>query len=133
EYRIAVDVRIATDAPVDLTLALISSILTSLTFFGVLWSVGGSITIPLFGAALTIPGYLVFGVIIYSTGVTAAMIFFGHHLTGIIESSNQAEAELRAAADAFRASADKTQAGPIADMKQTLEKKLQAVLRWWRE
>ena len=37
EYRIAVDVRIATDAPIDLALAFFSSIVTAITFFGVLW------------------------------------------------------------------------------------------------
>lgn len=131
EYRIAVDVRIATDAPVDLTLAFFSSILTSLTFFGVLWSVGGDITVPLFGHAVTIPSYLVFGVVIYSIVVTALMIGFGHHLTGVIERSNQAEAELRASIDAFRESGGA--AKPTEELRQTLQMKLQAVIRWWRE
>jgi vitamin B12/bleomycin/antimicrobial peptide transport system ATP-binding/permease protein len=101
EYRIAVDARIATDAPVDLALALFSSIVTSITFFGVLWTVGGNIDIPLFGVAVTIPGYLVFAVIIYSGIVTTLMILFGHHLTAVSERTNQTEAEFRAAVDAF--------------------------------
>ncbi len=49
EYRIVVDVRIATDAPIDLALAFFSSMITSITFFGVLWSIGGASTSPLFG------------------------------------------------------------------------------------
>ena len=133
EYRIAVDVRIATDAPVDLTLALFSSVLTSFTFFGVLWSIGGSVDVPAFGTVITIPGYLVFGVIIYSTAVTALMIFFGHHLTGVIERSNQAEAELRAAVDAFREANGQSKRPPTTTLRQTLQLKLQAVLLWWRE
>ncbi len=134
EYRIVVDIRIATDAPVDLTLAFLSSILTSLAFFGVLWSVGGSITFPLFGVSLTVPGYLVFGVVIYSGAVSALMVVFGHHMTSVIERMNQSEAEFRAAADAFRAEAE----GAIAktsetDKRETLQLKLQATLLWWRE
>jgi hypothetical protein len=101
EYRISADVRIATDAPIDLSLAFFSSIVTALTFFGVLWTIGGSIDVTVFGRPVTIPGYLVFGVILYSGMVTSLMIIFGHHLTSVIERSNQAEAEFRAAADTF--------------------------------
>ena len=41
EYRIAEDVRIATDAPVDFALGLVSSLLTAIIFIQVLWNVGG--------------------------------------------------------------------------------------------
>lgn len=134
EYRIAVDVRISTDAPIDLTLAFFSSILTSLTFFGVLWTVGGSLDVTVFGTAITIPGYLVIGVIIYSSAISALMILVGHHLTGIIERTNQSEAEFRASIDSFREEDPKS-----ADKKTDSEKRrslwlsLQAVLLWWRE
>ena len=99
-----------------------------------LWSIGGGITIAPFGWTLTIPGYLVFGVIVYSSVVSALMIFFGHHLTGVIERMNQSEAEFRAAADAFRAGNDNAEAkSGDAEMRQTLQLKLQATLLWWRE
>src|SRR6516164_7156697 len=81
EYRIAVDVRIATDAPIDL-----------------------------------------------------ALVFFGHHLTGVIERTNQAEAEFRAAVDAFREEGEHlTPRSSDIDKRQILQLKLQAVLLWWRE
>jgi ABC-type uncharacterized transport system fused permease/ATPase subunit len=134
EYRIVVDIRIATDAPIDLALAFFSSILTAITFFSVLWSIGGSIDIVLFGATVTIPGYLVFGVIIYSSVVSALMVVFGHHLTGVIERMNQSEAEFRAAADAFRDENEHVEAKTSdIDKRQTLQLKLQAALLWWRE
>jgi len=130
EYRIVVDIRVATDAPVDLALAFFSSIVTSITFFGVLWKVGGGIEIDLFGWALWMPGYLVFGVIAYSGAISALMIFFGHHLTGTIERMNQSEAEFRAAADAFRSE----EAGKTSDAekRRTVQVKLRAVLLWWK-
>ena len=62
EYRISEDVRIATDAPIDLVLAFLASVLTAITFLSVLWSVGGSLTFDAFGRSWTIPGYLVIGV-----------------------------------------------------------------------
>jgi vitamin B12/bleomycin/antimicrobial peptide transport system ATP-binding/permease protein len=130
EYRIVVDIRVATDAPIDLSLAFLSSILTSLTFFGVLWSIGGSITIAPFGAPITIPGYLVFGVIIYSGMVSGLMLLFGYHLTSVIERMNQSEAEFRAAADAFQGANTQTS---DSDKRHTVQLKLHAVLLWWRE
>jgi len=133
EYRIVVDIRIATDAPIDLALAFFSSIITSITFFSVLWSIGGGIDIALFGLSIRIPGYLVFGVIIYSGVVSALMAFFGHHLTGIIERMNQSEAEFRAAADAFRLGNEYEPKTSDADKRQTVQLKLRAALLWWRE
>lgn len=134
EYRIAVDVRIATDSPVDMVLALFSSVLTAMTFFSVLWTIGGGIDFVLIGLRITIPGYLVFGVIVYSGAMSALMIFFGHHLTSVIERTNQAEAEFRAAVDDFRevSKQPEVMSGNI-DKRQALQLKLQAVLLWWRE
>jgi putative ATP-binding cassette transporter len=41
EYRLAEDTRVATDAPIDLALGLLASLLNAITFLSVLWSVGG--------------------------------------------------------------------------------------------
>ena len=135
EYRIAVDIRMSTDAPVDMALALLSSFLTAITFFGVLWSVGGSIEIVLFGHAVTIPGYLVLGVIAYSSIMSGLMLLMGRNLTNIIERTNQSEAEFRAAADAFGQmnGHDEGRTDNVEDKQRTLWLRLQAVLIWWRE
>ncbi len=132
EYRIAVDIRVATDAPIDLSLAFFSSVLTAIAFFGVLWTVGGSIDVTLFSHTLTIPAYLVLGVIIYSGAMSALMIVFGHHLTGVIESMNQSEAEFRAAADAF--SEEHLENGTNhAEKRDVLWHRLRIVLVRWRK
>ena len=104
EYRITEDVRIATDPPVDLVLGFFASVLTAIVFLGVLWSVGGSFDVQAFGTTWTIPGYLVVSVVIYSTVFSGAMLMVARPLTGVIESKNQAEAELRAAVDHLRQS-----------------------------
>ena len=89
----------------------------------------------MFGSAVTIPGYLVFGAIIYSGVVSSLMVLFGHHLSGVIERTNQSEAEFRAAVDCLSrtATGKREDAQGVADKKQTLQLKLQAVLLWWRE
>ena len=102
EYRIAEDVRIATDAPVDFALGVISSVLTAIIFVQVLWQVGGPITFTWWGYELWIPGYLVISVAVYSGLVTSAMIWVGWPLTRVIQSKDQAEAELITAAHLLR-------------------------------
>jgi ABC-type uncharacterized transport system fused permease/ATPase subunit len=134
EYRIAVDMRIATDAPIDLSLAFVASVLTAVTFFGVLWQVGGSLDLNMFGYTVTIPGYLVIGVIVYSGIMSALMMFIGRNLTGVIERTNQSEAEFRAAVDSFRD--EQSQEGPKlvnGGKRDVLWLRFQAVLLWWRE
>jgi ABC-type uncharacterized transport system fused permease/ATPase subunit len=73
-------------------------------------------------------------VILYSGLVSALMLFFGHHLTGVIERMNQSEAEFRAAADAFREAGQNRQA-VVSDTnkRESVQLKLQAALLWWRE
>jgi putative ATP-binding cassette transporter len=57
EYRVAEDLRVAVEAPVDFAVGLLHAVLSALTFIGVLWFIGGSLTIP--GTSVTIPGFLV--------------------------------------------------------------------------
>ena len=94
EYRIAEDVRIATDAPVDFALGVLSSLLTAIIFIQVLWNIGGDAAFTLFGYRLWIPGYSVGSVIIYSGIVTTAMLLVGSPLMKVIQIKNQTEAEL---------------------------------------
>ena len=58
EGRLTDDMRIATEAPVDLATGILNAFLISATFIGVLWSVGGDLTIGVGGAQWHIPGYL---------------------------------------------------------------------------
>ena len=102
EYRMAEDVRIATDAPIDFALGLVSSLLTAIIFIQILWNVGGEARFSVFDHAFWIPGYLVVSVAAYSGIVTTAMVLLGSPLTRVIQVKNQAEAELITAAHRLR-------------------------------
>ena len=108
EYRIAEDARVATDLPIDLTLGLVASSLTAITFIGVLWSVGGGLDINLFGLNVAIPGYLVISVVVYSMLMTAAMMLIAHHLTRVMQDNKRAEADLRSVGAHLRESGEGT-------------------------
>lgn len=96
EYRIAEDGRLATDLPVDLILGLLASVLAAATFIGVLWVVGGNLSIEAASLAVTIPGYLVVAVVVYSIVVATTTILIGRRLTHVLEENKRAEAQLRA-------------------------------------
>jgi putative ATP-binding cassette transporter len=95
EYRIAEDARLATDAPIDLMVGLLASVLTAGTFVVVLWNVGGALDIAVLGLELTIPGYLVVAAVAYATLTTGTLMLVGRRMIGVIESKNQAESELK--------------------------------------
>jgi putative ATP-binding cassette transporter len=97
EARIADDIRIATEQPVDFAVGILSAVLTSVTFMGVLWSVGGSLTIGLGGSTFYIPGYLVIAVVIYCIVISGLMMVIARSFVPTAETKNQTEAEFRAA------------------------------------
>ena len=102
EYRIAEDARVATDAPIDFVLGLLSSLLTAIIFIQILWNVGGDFVMTAFGYTVWIPGYLVVSVVLYSGLVTGAMLFVGAPLVKVIRGKDQTEAELITAAHSLR-------------------------------
>jgi putative ATP-binding cassette transporter len=95
EYRITEDARLATDAPIDLAVGLLSSLLVAGTFVTVLWNVGGSLEINIWQGTLAIPGYLVIASILYSAATTLGMMAIGHNMVDVIEHKNQAEADFK--------------------------------------
>lgn len=133
EYRIAEDARVATDAPIDFALGLLSSVLTAGIFIQVLWEIGGDATFVLFGNQVWIPSYLVVGVVVYSGVVTAAMLIVGSPLVKVVQIKNQAEAELITAANLLRDVGEGVlpeTGGP--EIKRGVSRALRKVLAQWR-
>ena len=95
EYRIAEDLRIATDSPVDFVAGVTSAFLSATTFIVVLWTIGGALTIPVAGSTVTIPGFLVIAAVIYAAIASGSIMTIGRSFVQISEGKNQAEAEFR--------------------------------------
>lgn len=133
EFRIAEDGRVATDLPVDLTLGLLSSALTFITFVGVLWSVGDGLQLRLNGVSFAIPGYLVFACIIYSMLLALAMWLIARHLTEVMQDNKRTEAELRSIGTHLRESGERsTSLGGVGDGRAHIGKALGSVIEVWR-
>ena len=95
EYRIAEDLRIATDSPVDFIAGVTSALLSAATFIIVLWTIGGALTVPIGGYPVTIPGFLVIAAVLYAAIASGSILLIGRRFVQISEEKNQAEAEYR--------------------------------------
>jgi vitamin B12/bleomycin/antimicrobial peptide transport system ATP-binding/permease protein len=95
EFRIADDTRLAIEPLVDFIIGLTNAVLAAVAFIGVLWVVGGSLTMSWFGPTITIPGYMVFAAVIYAALTSFAMVTIGRPLIRRVEAKNTGEARLR--------------------------------------
>ena len=134
EYRIAEDVRISTEAPIDFAVGLLSAILSAATFIGVLWVVGGDITFNFLGRSVTIPGFLVIAAVGYAVLASGSMAIIGRRYIQASEAKSQREAELRYALTRLRENGESIAliAGEDEE-KAGLDLALSSVMRRWRE
>ncbi|MGJ4890296.1 ABC transporter ATP-binding protein/permease [Bradyrhizobium sp. HKCCYLRH3099] len=95
EYRIAEDLRIAADSPVDFVAGVTSALLSAATFIVVLWTIGGALTLHLGGTEITIPGFLVIAAIVYAAIASGSIMTIGRRFVQVSEDKNQAEADFR--------------------------------------
>jgi ABC-type uncharacterized transport system, permease and ATPase components len=132
EYRIAEDARVATEAPIDLALGLLTSLLTAATFIRVLWTIGDVLFVNAFGLTIAIPRFLVIAVIVYSILLTTATIVIGRHFTRVIEGKNRAEAELRSIGSHLRETSEGTALpdGKIDGRRRAVLALDQVIARW---
>jgi vitamin B12/bleomycin/antimicrobial peptide transport system ATP-binding/permease protein len=96
EYRIADDVRLAVEPLVDFVTGLLSAVITAITFAAVLWTVAGSISVPMGGSTVTIPAYMVLAALIYAIVASGSAYLVGKPLVERVGAKNEAEAQLRA-------------------------------------
>ena len=129
EYRIADDVRLATEPLVDFSIGLTNALLAAVAYISILWVVAGAITIE---GAGTIPGYMVIASIIYSTLTSLAMFFVGRPLIARVEAKNAGEARLRYELTRVRDSAENIALiGGDDDERANLEKTFGDLARRW--
>src|ERR1700760_18011 len=77
EYRIAEDLRIATDSPVDFIAGVTSALLSASTFIVVLWTIGGALAVTVAGSTMSIPGFLVIAAVIYAAIASGSILTIG--------------------------------------------------------
>ncbi|MBV9261991.1 MAG: ABC transporter ATP-binding protein/permease, partial [Pseudolabrys sp.] len=134
EYRIAEDLRVATDAPVDFAVGVTQAGLSALTFIAVLWTIAGALTIPLGGYSITIPGFLVVAAVLYATIASGLMMKVGRHFVSSSAAKNQAEADYRYVLTRVRENGESIAIlGGEKEERAGVDRSLVGVLRAWRD
>ncbi|MCF2523577.1 ABC transporter ATP-binding protein/permease [Bradyrhizobium sp. G127] len=132
EYRIAEDLRVATDAPVDFAAGVTQAFLSAATFIVVLWTIGGAMTLSVGSATVTIPGFLVVAAVIYAAVASGSMIVIGRHFVSVSEAKNQAEAEYRYTLTRVRENGESIALlGGEEEERSGIDKSFTGVLRQW--
>jgi vitamin B12/bleomycin/antimicrobial peptide transport system ATP-binding/permease protein len=132
EARISQDARVATDPPVDFAVGIFYSMVTAVTFIGVLWVVGGNLAVDLAGVPVFIPGYLVLAAIVYSILASVAMVTIARRFVAVSEATNQTEAEFRYALTRLSDNGESIALlGGEKEEQEGLRKSLGSVLHQW--
>jgi vitamin B12/bleomycin/antimicrobial peptide transport system ATP-binding/permease protein len=128
EARITEDSRISIELLVDFSLGVLNALLAAISFIGILWIVGGSLTV----AGYSIPGYMVFACILYSSITTLSMFLLGRPLVHHVEEKAAGEAQLRYELTRVKDNAENiAMTGGDNDERKRLDVTLSDVVQRW--
>jgi len=135
EHRIAEDARVTVEPIVDLVIGFLTATVTFIAFVGILWNLGGSITI----AGVDLPGFMVLGAIAYALSVSLLMMVVGSSYAQRVRDRSEAEAQLRYELTHLRENAESIalvhgeqgqQASLVVRLARVAEAWRQYALRW---
>jgi putative ATP-binding cassette transporter len=95
DQRITDDVKLFVDATLNLGVGLLSAIVTLASFVIILWGLSAEAPLHIFGNAFDIPGYLVWGALIYAVFGTALTQWIGSPLVNLDFQQQRLEADFR--------------------------------------
>ncbi len=95
DQRIAEDLRLFTDGTLNLSLGLLSSVVTLVSFIAILWNISGPLSFMLNGSEIVIPGYMVWAAVIYAVIASVLTHYIGRSLIGISFRKERLEADFR--------------------------------------
>jgi vitamin B12/bleomycin/antimicrobial peptide transport system ATP-binding/permease protein len=95
DQRIAEDINMFIDRTLTISVGLLSAIVTLVSFVVILWTLSAAAPLHLFGASLTIPGYLVWAALLYAAVGTTLTHLIGWPLVSLNFRQQRFEADFR--------------------------------------
>src|SRR6201746_105800 len=95
DQRIADDVKLFVERTLDIGIGLLSSVVTLASFVVILWGLSEAAPLHVFGREFAIPGYLVWGALIYAILGTALTQWIGSPLVNLDFQQQRYEADFR--------------------------------------
>lgn len=133
DQRISEDLRLFVADTMTLVLGFISSAVTLVSFVGILWGLSGSLTVPVAGLSVTIPGYMVWAALAYAIAGTWLTHKIGRPLVRLNFDQQRYEADFRFGLMRFRENAEGVALyGGEAEEKKIFGNRFSAVVdNWW--
>jgi vitamin B12/bleomycin/antimicrobial peptide transport system ATP-binding/permease protein len=95
DQRISDDLQSFANSTLTLSLDLLSTVVTLVSFITILWTIAGALTITLGGSPLVIPGYMVWAAALYALGGSLVIKKVGHPLVSVNYQQQRVEADFR--------------------------------------
>ena len=95
DQRISDDVKLFVERTLDIGIGLLSSVVTIASFVIILWGLSAAAPLTVFGNEFAIPGYLVWGALIYSIFGTVLTQWIGSPLVNLDFQQQRFEADFR--------------------------------------
>jgi vitamin B12/bleomycin/antimicrobial peptide transport system ATP-binding/permease protein len=95
DQRIADDVKLFVERTLDIGVGLLSSVVTLASFVVILWGLSAAAPLHIFGREFAIPGYLVWGALVYAIFGTALTQWIGSPLVNLDFRQQRFEADFR--------------------------------------
>jgi len=134
DQRISEDLDHFATITLGLSLGLLSSFVTLVSFVTILWTLSGALTIPLVGgAAIKIPGYMVLAALIYAVGGTLLTRWIGYPLIQLNFDQQRYEADFRFSMVRLRENAENVAfyGGEGRELDTFQNRFARIVANWW--
>jgi vitamin B12/bleomycin/antimicrobial peptide transport system ATP-binding/permease protein len=95
DQRITDDIKLFVDRTLNIGLGLLNSVVTLFSFVIILWGLSAAAPLHIFGGEFAIPGYLVWGALIYAIFGTALTQWIGSPLVNLDFEQQRYEADFR--------------------------------------
>jgi putative ATP-binding cassette transporter len=134
DQRISDDLNRFASISLTLSLGLLSSFVTLVSFLSILWTLSGALTIPLGGgASIDIPGYMVFAALIYAVAGTILTRWIGYPLIRLNFDQQRYEADFRFSMVRLRENAENVAfyGGEAREFDTFQTRFVRVVANWW--
>jgi vitamin B12/bleomycin/antimicrobial peptide transport system ATP-binding/permease protein len=133
DQRITDDVKAFVDRTLDIGVGLLGSIVSLASFVVILWGLSATAPLHLFGNTIAIPGYLVWGALIYAVFGTMLTHWIGSPLVNLTFEQQQREADFRFNLVRVRENSEQIALlqGEAAERERLLERFRRVIENWY--
>jgi putative ATP-binding cassette transporter len=133
DQRIADDLAAFCDKTLNLTLGLMSAVVTLISFVSILWTLSGTLSFPFNGSRIDIPGYMVWVALVYAIAGTVLTHLIGRPLIGLKFNQQKFEANFRFSLVRFRENAESIAlyAGEADEIRGLQHRFADVATNWW--